>query len=61
MDNFGKEILADTFQPLIRRESIGLCIADEALHYESLPDKGNHRQSSTLQCGSGRIYEHRYV
>jgi len=61
MENLCEKRLADTFQPLIRRESIGLCIADEVLHYESLPDKGNHRQSSTLQCGSGRIYEHRYV
>ena len=49
MENLCEKRLADTFQPLIRRESIGLCIADEALHYESLPDKGNHRQSSTLQ------------
>jgi len=47
MNNILGKRLADTFQPSIRLESIGLCMADEALNDETLPDKGNHRQSST--------------
>ncbi len=47
MENLCEKRLADTFQPLIRRESIGLCIADKAFDQRTLPDKSNHRQSST--------------
>ena len=61
MNNILGKRLADTFQPSIRRESIDLSITDEAFNDGTLPDKGNHRQSSTLQCRSGRIYGNRYV
>jgi len=49
MDNFGKEILADIFPPTNRRENIGLCITGKGINSHTLPDMGNHRQSSTLQ------------
>jgi len=57
MENLCDKRLADTFPPSIRRKSVGLSIADKAFNDGTLPDKGNHRQSSTLQCGSGCIRE----
>jgi len=54
MDKPCENRLADTFPPVIRRESIGLSIADEALNYETLPDKGNHRQSNHRQSRTCR-------
>ncbi len=52
MDNPLRKRSADVFPPAIRRENIGLNMIDE-IGVWTLPDMGNHRQSSTcvlMEC-----------